>query len=156
MKAKNQDIANAREEHQRENMQALSDAGKCLFCPDGLPFAEKQPIFRGEFWYVKPNDYPYEGAVTHVMAVPNRHIMNPEELTQDELFELFQVIIPWLRTELEMEGLSCLFRFGNTKRTGATIHHLHVHFIEGAERSSSSHPPIFAVVGFKTINSNNS
>jgi ATP adenylyltransferase len=144
-----QDINNSRSEEMRRRMLLLRERGHCLFCEEGLKLLEKTKIHESQHWYVTMNDAPYAGATTHIMAVPNRHIKDPEELTSEELHELFQSVIPWLRKELGMQGLSGLFRFGRTERTGATIHHLHFHFIEGVDRIDTNHPPVMAVVGFK-------
>jgi diadenosine tetraphosphate (Ap4A) HIT family hydrolase len=146
-----QDIDNTRSNEMKRRMLILREQGLCLFCEEGMKLMEKIKLYQGNFWFVTINDAPCEGAAIHVMAVPNRHITNPEELTTEEFHELFQVVIPWLRKELGMQGLSGLFRFGNTKRTGSTIHHLHFHFIEGVDRASFDHEPVWAVVGFKPI-----
>jgi diadenosine tetraphosphate (Ap4A) HIT family hydrolase len=144
-----QDINNSRSDEMRRRMVLLRENNLCLFCQEGFNLLEKTKLFECKHWYVTINDAPYAGATTHVMAVPHRHIADPEELTADELHELFQVVIPWLRKELGMQGLSGIFRFGRTQRTGATIHHLHFHFVEGVDRVDLHHPPVWAVVGFK-------
>lgn len=144
-----QDIANSRMGRQREEMEKLAKSGECLFCPGGLRLLKKPIHFTGKYWYVAPNDFPYEGTTLHLVVAPHRHITSPEELTAEELGELFSEITPRLRREFGLDGCSALFRFGNTRRTGATIHHLHIHFIQGAERQSQDHEPIWAVVGFK-------
>ncbi len=144
-----QDINNSHSEAMTQRMLLLREKGWCIFCEEGFSLFEKKKLYSGKFWYVTANDNPYAGAVTHVMAVTNRHVANPEELTLEELTELFQAVIPWLRKEFGMQGLSGLFRFGDTRRTGATIHHLHFHFIEGIDKESHDHEPVWAVVGFK-------
>lgn len=145
-----QDLSNTRSSEMRERMVLLQENGWCLFCQQGFTLMKKTKLHDGKHWYVTVNDAAYQGATTHVMAVPNRHITDPVEMTTEELVELFQVVIPWLRKELNMKGLSGLFRFGDTKRTGSTIHHLHFHFVEGEERVDHHHPPVWAVVGFQT------
>lgn len=145
-----QDIDNARSNHQIRNMHALAAAGKCLFCPDGLTFAKQQPVFKTKFWYVKPNDYPYDGAQVHIMTVPHRHVLSPTELTTEEIVELYHVVIPRIQTEHNMPGCSGFFRFGDTKFTGATIHHFHMHFVKGVKKPTTGEvKPIFALVGYK-------
>lgn len=144
-----QDIENTRSVEMYRRMQILENRGHCYFCEEGQKLFEKVPIHTGKHWYVTDNDNPYKGAVTHVMVVPHRHITLPDELNPDELHELYHEMIPWLREKLQIKGASALFRFGDTKLTGATLHHFHVHFIHGVERSGPGHSPIWAVVGFK-------
>lgn len=147
-----QNIENSRTQKMRERMAVLHERGQCFFCKEGQELFEKVNLFKTDLWYVTINDAPYPGAEKHVMAVPVRHLTTPEDLTHDERNDFFDTVIPWLRKEYGMDGLSCLFRFGNTKRTGATLHHLHFHCIEGAERKDQNHEPVFAVVGFKSDN----
>lgn len=144
-----QDISNTRDDLMRQRMLLLSERGHCFFCPEGQELFEKEKLHEGVYWYISESDSPYKGSVTHVMAVPKRHITLPEELTANELVELMHEMIPWMKENLNMSGISGVFRFGNTKITGATLHHLHFHFITGVERSNKDHPPIWAVVGFQ-------
>ena len=144
-----QDLSNSRSIEMRQRMELLAGQGQCYFCKEGQNLFEKTPLHEGRYWYVTYNDSPYKGAVTHVMVVPKRHLTQPEELTGDELVELYQLMIPWLRENLQIQGASALFRFGDTKLTGATLQHFHVHFIHGVERSGPGHSPIWAVVGFQ-------
>ena len=144
-----QNIENARSQQQKEDMEKLAEANACLFCKEGLTLTNKRVLFKGTHLYITPNDFPYKGVVHHVMVVPKRHIITPEEMTSEEYEELFTVMLPWLRENLKMDGCSGLFRFGNTKRTGATINHFHIHFISGAEKESKDHEPIMTLVGYK-------
>ena len=144
-----QDIRNSRSEEMKRRMLLLHEKGLCLFCEDGFHLMEKIKLFEGKGWYVTLNDEKYKGAVNHLMAVPTRHIKHPSDLTPDERNELFDTVIPWLEKVYGMQGISGVFRFGKTERTGATIHHLHFHFIEGVDRVTQDQEPIFAVVGFK-------
>lgn len=144
-----QNIDNSRDEDQKRKMVLLQEKGLCMFCEEGFTFLGKEKIFEGKTWYVTKNDYPYTGSAHHIMAVPIRHLESPEAFTATELFELCSIVIPFLKTDLGMQGFGCFFRFGDTKKTGATQQHLHLHFVEGVDRESKDHPPIFAVVGFQ-------
>ncbi len=144
-----QDINNTRSDKMRERMFLLEKRGYCYFCEEGQTLFEKSPLHVGEYWYVTESDSPYKGAVMHIMVVPKRHITLPDELTANELVELTQKMIPWTRDNLNIRGASALFRFGDTKLTGATLHHFHIHLIHGVEKSDINHQPIWAVVGFQ-------
>jgi diadenosine tetraphosphate (Ap4A) HIT family hydrolase len=130
-------------------MMVLKDINACLFCPQGMFIFKKVPIFTTENWFVTENDFPYEGSVHHVLAVPKRHIAQPDELTVNEIRDFFGTVIPTMETKFGECGFTSVFRFGERSHTGATVEHLHFHFISGVKQSSRDHPPILAVVGFK-------
>ncbi len=130
-------------------MDRLAEAKVCLFCPQGMKLLDIKIIFKTEHWVVTDNDFYYDGAVHHVLAAPKRHVLLPDRLTLNETRDLFGTVIPTLQTRFGDGPFTTLFRFGDTAHTGATVEHLHVHFIRGVEQSSKDHPPILAVVGFK-------
>jgi ATP adenylyltransferase len=142
-----QDIANAKSDEQRRDMQALEAAKVCLFCPQGLSLKDKRVFHRGEHWYVTPNDFPYDGTKVHVMIVPNRHLLSFTDLSSEEILELPKML-GWVNREFGIEGASMFARYGNTRYTGATIHHFHLHVAQGTEKSEKT-KPIFALIGYK-------
>lgn len=144
-----QNIANTRSEEMHRRMLMLQERGHCFFCSEGQELFKKVHLFDSEDWYVAHNDAPLPGSVTHVIAVPRRHVLIPSDLTALERNELFDSIIPWVMEKLDMPGASIFFRIGDTTITGSTLCHLHVHLVRGVQRRDSDHKPIFAVVGFR-------
>jgi ATP adenylyltransferase len=143
-----QDIDNARQDKQREDMRKLADANACLFCAEGLQLTQKRVFHQGNHWYVTPNDFPYEGTTVHVMIVPNRHIAGFADLTEEELLEL-PTMVAWINKEFDIKGAGLFCRYGDTTYTGATIHHFHIHIAQGQQKTTTS-LPVFALVGFKS------
>jgi len=132
-------LKNARNSEQIRRMKKLKEAGKCYFCREGDIKEGTVPLVLqdGGWWYIMKNDFPLDGSVHHYMIVPKRHITKMSEITEEReaaAMELF-VWIGWLEKALQVEGYSVAFaRSGNTMFTGATLDHLHVHFLVGGPR----------------------
>lgn len=137
---KKMDFGNARDPEQIRRMNALKDAGLCYFCREGLE--EKVPtpsvIFEKKYWYITPNNFPLEGSVHHYLIVPKRHIKDLSEISENEATELFVMMVPWFKRNLKITGYSMFVRSGNTEFTGATIDHLHFHFLVGGKKPKNA------------------
>lgn len=139
-----QDISNTREVKQREIMEELAQTGECFLCPSVIERISTKyagvstlPIHQGTFWFIKKNDFPYEGTVLHLLIVPKRHLTRVEELTSDEFLEL-QEMITWVNTTNNVKGASLFMRYGDTSYTGATLAHIHFHIIHGVAKSTTT------------------
>ena len=132
-------FGNTRSMEQIRRMEALKKAGVCYFCRKGSEEKVTTPhiIYEKEFWYVTPNNFPYEGSEHHYVVVPKRHLKDLVEILPDEAIELFEKIIPWLKKHLKATGYSMFVRSGNMKFTGATIDHLHFHFLVGGPKKKN-------------------
>lgn len=136
------DIQNARDPEQIRRMKALVEAGKCYFCRQGSAEEKTLPtaIEEREHFYVMKNDFPLEGSAHHYLIIPKRHLTRMTQLLmQGELAELMWMVY-WLDHKLELgcAGYSFFVRNGNTRFTGATIDHLHFHFIVGGLRPENA------------------
>lgn len=127
-------LDNARTPEQVERMQKLKEAGACFFCDDNyVTFGAMPAIFETTHWYVKKNDFPYKGAVHHYLIVPKQHIKRIIDLRIDAWLELH--IICWkLTNDLRVTGESIFVRSGDMLYTGATLDHMHFHFLVGGPK----------------------
>jgi diadenosine tetraphosphate (Ap4A) HIT family hydrolase len=136
-------LDNAREPEQLRRMQELAEKGDCHFCREGFEEKHTKPIIEEQkHWLVTANDYPYvknDPSFHHYLIVPKRHITRISELLQEEQIELFQMIA-WLENHLHIFDESIFVRTGNMDYTGATLDHLHFHFITGVQKSENSKP----------------
>ncbi len=147
------DLKNARDPEQARRMKALSEAGLCYFCKHGNFEDRTLPtsIHEGNCWYVMRNDFPLDGSVHHYLIIPHRHVVNTHDLSVEESAELFS-LVSWLASKLQTEGYSLFVRSGDTRLTGATITHIHFHFLVGGQRPDG--PPdlknvVPVVIAFK-------
>ncbi len=129
---------NARDPEQLRIMEELAKQGKCYFCLE--TFNELRPekiIFGGPHWFVTENNFPNKGGVKQFLIVSKTHITKVTQLSHYAKLELFECIA-WLERHLEVDGESIFVRSGNMDLTGATIDHLHFHFISGDKKSATT------------------
>ncbi len=141
-----QDSSNARFKEQADEMKHLSDLNLCMFCPEGLMVVKKKIVHTGTFWFISPNEYPYEGTTVHVMIIPRRHVVSITDLQGDELSELIEMT-RWVNEKYAIEGATLFCRYGDTQYTGGTIQHLHIHIAQGKKKTSTS-KKVSATIGF--------
>ncbi|MDD4169271.1 MAG: HIT domain-containing protein [Desulfotomaculaceae bacterium] len=102
----------------------------CVFCRilESDRDEENLVLLRGEKTFVLMNRYPYTNG--HVMVVPKRHVGEIEELTDDEMMELFkntQKMVKALRT-FNPEGFNLGVNVGKIAGAGVPGH-VHVHVV---------------------------
>jgi ATP adenylyltransferase len=101
----------------------------CPFCREHLASYHKNPILiEGEHWLVTTNMYPYENAKYHFLLIHKKHIANTKEMTPEAFGEL-QQHIEWITEEYKCPGGTFMMRCGDTSVTGATVTHIHSHFV---------------------------
>jgi ATP adenylyltransferase len=104
---------------------------KCIFCFKPLEDNDKDHLilFRSDYSFVIMNLYPYNNG--HLMVVPNRHVSRLEELSSEEISDLFNLLKKTERVINKVyhpDGLNIGMNIG--KAAGAGIDdHLHVHII---------------------------
>lgn len=152
-------IENAREEEQARRMLEAQSNGVCYLCKifeewqkhfaDPLPNNNERFPHVGEYWFVKKNDFPYKGSVHHYLIVSRKHITNLNDVEDRAVagLELFGVI-EFLSTMLNVSGFSLFVRSGDMAFTGATLDHLHFHFLVGVSDKNGSEK-IKVPLGFK-------
>jgi diadenosine tetraphosphate (Ap4A) HIT family hydrolase len=147
------DISNARHPEQIKKMEGLLKNGQCYFCREGFENRHNAPIIlETSFWFISANTYPYDGSVHHYLIIPKVHIKKASEISAELSVTLFESI-SWLENYLQAIGYSILVRSGDTRTTGATLEHLHFHFVVGGRKTEDSpnklEDLIIAPVGFK-------
>lgn len=122
-------LANARNNEQRRVMEEIEDNQECPFCPDALHKYHKQPILRqGEHWTLTPNQWPYDNTRVHLLAIAAYHAETIQELRPGSFDEL-QDHFAWAEQEFKIAAGGLAMRFGDTRKSGATVQHLHSHLI---------------------------
>lgn len=147
-------IDNAREPEQIRRMQELERSGECHFCLES--FVQRYPnkiIHGGPDWYIVPNDFAYPGSVHHYLIVSKHHITRVGDVSYSGRIELFSSIT-WLENHLKVTGESIFVRSGDMAYTGASLDHLHFHFLVGVEKSNPKEKDnpeevIWAPLGYK-------
>lgn len=114
-----------REEYHKLLGHGILGKDECPFCD--LEWNKNRIIWRGKYWYLIHNKYPYSGNEKHIMAVPYRHIQFSTDLSAQEHLEMGDVYEAVKRFYGEENYFSA------TRETMAnrSIEHLHMHFIPG-------------------------
>jgi ATP adenylyltransferase len=109
-------------------IRAGKKAAGCVLCRDSCRAAELV-VCEGRSAFIMMNRYPYTGG--HLMIVPHRHICRLEDLTAEEMLELFafqDLSVRVLQESMKPEGFNIGMNLG--KAAGAGIDdHLHIHVV---------------------------
>jgi ATP adenylyltransferase len=108
-----------------------ADNPGCIFCskPSEDKDVENYILHREKFNFVILNCYPYNPG--HLMVVPFRHLSTPEELTDEELSEHYQLVrkcITILRKVLNPDGFNVGMNLGRVAGAGIDKH-IHTHIV---------------------------
>lgn len=97
----------------------------CVFC-----FLEREPeyvIWRGKYFYVKHNKYPYLWQKDHLLVIPYRHVCLTKDLLPEEYLEMLDVEKFLSEYYGEKKYFSFIRENGNFK----SMNHLHYHYLPG-------------------------
>ncbi|MFZ2187981.1 MAG: HIT domain-containing protein [Candidatus Moraniibacteriota bacterium] len=127
------DLKNARKEEQIAVMKKIIADGVCPFCHDFVE--KKKPAYHSnpvlvetDFWVVTRNAWPYGHTKEHLILVIKRHILNPEEMKEEEILDLWNIIRE-VKQKLGITHSTLLMRSDTTGKTGATVQHLHAQLV---------------------------
>ncbi len=140
------DLKNARRKKQIEVMKKIIADGICPFCHDFSdkikPAYHSNPILaETDHWVASRNAWPYEKTKEHLILVIKRHILIPEEMTNEEALDFWK-IIKEVKEKLSIKHSTLLMRSDSTGKTGATVQHLHAQLIV-----SGGEGPIITAIG---------
>lgn len=105
-------------------------AKECIFCqkPAENKDTRNHILFRGKTSFVILNNYPYNPG--HLMVAPFRHLASLDDLTEEELFEHFDLVRKSARAIKEAykpEGFNVGMNLGRVAGAGVEGHvHTHV------------------------------
>ena len=142
------EIENARDPEQLNRMLEHQRNNRCHFCPEGFKSHSSPVIFKNDSWFIAGNDMPYRGAVHHYLIVSVRHTTEVVHLSDKEILDQAEAVA-WLVQHLRTDGYTIFVRSGNMKKTGATLDHIHYHFVCGVEKTGPEHEMIFGPLGYQ-------
>lgn len=142
------DVENARVPKQKKQMEEILQKGICPFCPEHFKDNHEAPVFfENSYWFITKNDYPYDGAKTHLLIIHKAHIESLSELSMSSMIS-FHSALQWVNSNFDLPGGTLLMRFGDMSYTGATIAHLHAHIVTG-EKKRENTESLKAKIGYK-------
>lgn len=137
---------NARVESQQKVMEQIARDGVCPFCKEHLGKYHEKPITHtGKWWVVTENMFPYKDTRVHLLFIHKEHITTISEVTPSAMKELFHFINAVVM-EYDIQGGTFLWRFGDTKYNGSSVHHLHAQLVVG-DIDDPNHTPVRVKIG---------
>jgi diadenosine tetraphosphate (Ap4A) HIT family hydrolase len=129
----------ARGPEQLARMQRLEAEGVCVFCTPSASRTDEPGAgpFDGRHWYVRENDFPYEGTEAHYLIVSRHHVATFDELPDDAGAELWE-IRRRLKDRRPAPAFATVERSGDMRLNGGSVEHLHVHMVALAENPSKT------------------
>lgn len=120
----------ARTQEQKELMKKIEQDGVCPFCAEHFKTYHPKPVLKEtDYWFVSTNMSPYEGTKHHFLFVYKpSHARSLIDLTSEAYADLL-TLMQTIEKEYALEGGSFFMRFGDGKRTGSSVEHLHAHLI---------------------------
>lgn len=107
---------------------AIKKEGECPFCPGNFKYHKHPILKRAHDWFISRSSWPYENAKHHFILLKASHTERIDELSSDNMSDVL-VLAQWVTKEFGIKGGALAMRFGDTSYTGATVCHLHFHFI---------------------------
>lgn len=103
----------------------------CIFCKKLKSKNDRKNfvIYRGEHCFVMLNIYPYNNG--HLMVAPYKHTDSLNSLTDDELYELFDLVrkmVEVLKKTHKIHGCNIGINLGKVAGAGVE-EHIHVHIV---------------------------
>ena len=105
---------------------------ECIFCAaveQDETSDDSLVVYKGELAFLIMNLYPYNGG--HVMVVPNRHISDIKELTEEEFAEIYKIIqktVSALDDTMKPQGYNIGANIGRVAGAGIDTH-IHFHIV---------------------------
>lgn len=99
----------------------------CPFCDVDRSY--NNIILENDFWYAWHSKPPEANTRLHILYVPKRHVVDSEELSNDEVLALWgeNGIRRLVREALGYSSRGMLMRDGDATLSAGTIQHLHIH-----------------------------
>lgn len=121
--------------------------GFCPFCEEHLFKHHRKPVeYKTRHWLATKNAWPYEGSRYHFLFITRAHIEAIEDVPVTVWSDLQKLYKKVVRGN-NIKGATLMIRSGDTRYTGASVNHLHVHLVSGSPRTKNT-KPIKALVGF--------
>ncbi len=133
-------LENARLEEQLGAMKKINAEGFCPFCFENFFKTHTKPIvWQGEYWFATENQWPYSSAKKHFLIISMNHAEKFADLSPDAGIEFIQCC-QYLEATFGIKSGGTCMRFGIAGPNGATVDHLHAHFLEPDPENSK---PLF-------------
>ena len=135
----------AKSKEYKETLEAIEKTAKCPFCKENFKYHKKKILKKESKWFITESSWPYKNSKFHFLIISKEHKENFIDLKQTD-FATVSKLTNWAIKKYKIKGGALSLRFGDTKYTGASVCHLHFHFIvpelDKSKRSKKFNFPI--------------
>jgi len=122
-------LDHARTLGQVKAMENIISRHECPFCIQNLHKEHSNPILKENvYWFITENQWPYEGSEKHLLLISRSHYENLSDVPIEAFTELGEML-HWIDEHFPSTGGAIGMRFGDPAMTGATVRHIHIHFV---------------------------
>ncbi|MBP7831962.1 MAG: hypothetical protein KA028_03045 [Candidatus Pacebacteria bacterium] len=123
------DLDNARGEEYIALLNQIIEDGVCPFCDNNIEKYGNVILRQTGHWIIIKNKNPYPGRKTQIMAISKVHAETLSDLSDEASLDLIR-LMQSVAIGQNVAGGAMAMRFGDTKKSGATVRHLHAQLIE--------------------------
>lgn len=120
----------ARTADYRKDLEEIEAAGVCPFCPENFNWHPNPVLETHGDWLITEIREKYPNAERHFLLICKRHLTHVVEMLQQDWHDIDALLLfATAKYGLASKGGAITMRFGDTRYTGATVQHLHMHLI---------------------------
>ncbi|MCK4891302.1 MAG: HIT domain-containing protein [Candidatus Pacebacteria bacterium] len=118
----------AKSKDYKKTLEAIEKTDKCPFCKDNFKYHKKKILKKESKWFITESSWPYKNSKFHFLIISKQHKEEFNNLKTSD-FKAVSYLANWAIKKYRIKGGALSLRFGDTKYTGASVYHLHFHFI---------------------------
>ncbi len=122
------DLKYAKSKEYKKTLEAIEETAKCPFCKENFKYHKKKILRKEKSWFITESSWPYKNSKFHFLIISKKHKEEFSDLKTSD-FKIVSNLANWAIKKYKIKGGALSLRFGNTKYTGASVCHLHFHFI---------------------------
>ena len=122
------DLKYAKSKNYKKTLETIEKTAKCPFCKENFKYHKKKILKTYKNWFITESSWPYENAKFHFLIISEKHKEEFSDLKTSD-FKIVSDLVNWAIKKYKIKGGALTLRFGDTQWTGATVCHLHFHFI---------------------------
>lgn len=122
------DLKYAKSKDYKKTLETIEDTAKCPFCKENFKYHKKKILKTYKNWFITKSSWPYKNSKFHFLIISEKHKEEFGDLKNSD-FKIVSDLVNWAIKKYKIKGGALTLRFGDTQYTGATVCHLHLHFI---------------------------
>ena len=118
----------AKDDGYKQVLLKIEAEGKCPFCLDNFKYHKEPILLERDGWMITRASWPYENSEHHFLIISVKHKTHISDMIMKDWMSVDELVNRIIQ-EHHIRGGALSIRFGDPEYTGATVAHLHFHFI---------------------------